>query len=112
MGLFGGLFGGVLGNAVEDDYKGEALDTWEEVMTDGAVNAGQEALLEFIIPAGQDYIHSNWEDYDPDALYDEAISSHEAAEQALSDTIQEAADEIADIWEDAQDAEDVADAFA
>jgi hypothetical protein len=103
--------GGALSDEVGAAFIPMAIGAWEEIMTAGASNPGQEAMLDSIIPTGSDYIESSWEEFDGGELYDEATGSIDGAEQALGETISAACSAVSDIKEASNAAADVTGAF-
>jgi hypothetical protein len=71
----------------------------------GGLNSGQSTILEgYVKPAMQAVISADPEDFDSGSLVAAGISSHYAADQALSDVIEAGADAAEDARDEAMEA--------
>lgn len=103
-----GLFGGGAIDLAEDLVlanvaTGAMMTVWGEALE--SLNGGQRTIAQWhVIPAMQDAILSDPEGFDSATLQDAGYSSHYAAFDALSDTIENSADAAEDARDNVQDA--------
>jgi hypothetical protein len=103
-----GLFGGGAIDVAEDLVlanvaNGALMTVWGESLE--GLNGGQRTIAQWhVIPAMQDAVLSDPEGFDSGTLQDAAYASHYAAFDALSETIENAADAAEDARDNVQDA--------